>query len=197
MRVWLSQVERKFVLPLLGRKHLAYYSCDLKKISPDGRRERWRTRSPIHWNGEGRYERTHEPEFSPAGIGSRQSVPVATAVCPGQTAHGQGTGGDDGRADTNLPSTTSPAPTVADKGDANGRIDGEWNSETATVESAKFWRAVRATNFAAGPTDMGVTGYYPQNVEGGRVAIKIKGEVLVKEEVNILEKKKTMTTSDN
>ena len=35
------------------------------------------------------------------------------------------------------------------------------------------------------------------NVEGGRVAIKIKGEVLVKEEVNILEKKKGMTTSDN
>lgn len=34
------------------------------------------------------------------------------------------------------------------------------------------------------------------NVEGGRVALKIKGEVLVKEEVNILEKKKTMTTSD-
>ncbi len=35
------------------------------------------------------------------------------------------------------------------------------------------------------------------NVEGGRVALKIKGEVLVKEEINILEKKKTMTTSDN
>lgn len=34
------------------------------------------------------------------------------------------------------------------------------------------------------------------NVEDGRVALKIKGEVLVKEEVNILEKKKTMTTSD-
>lgn len=29
------------------------------------------------------------------------------------------------------------------------------------------------------------------NVEGGRVAIKIKGEVLVKPEVNVLEKKKT------
>lgn len=29
------------------------------------------------------------------------------------------------------------------------------------------------------------------NVEGGRVAIKIKGEVLVKQEVNVLEKKKT------
>lgn len=35
------------------------------------------------------------------------------------------------------------------------------------------------------------------NVEGGRVAIKIKGEVLVKEEVNILEKKKGVMTSDN
>lgn len=34
------------------------------------------------------------------------------------------------------------------------------------------------------------------NVDGGRIALKIKGEVLVKEEVNILEKKKTMTTSD-
>lgn len=34
------------------------------------------------------------------------------------------------------------------------------------------------------------------NVEGGRVAIKIKGEVLVKPEVNILEKKKGMPTSD-
>jgi hypothetical protein len=34
------------------------------------------------------------------------------------------------------------------------------------------------------------------NVEGGRVAIKIKGEVLVKPEVNILEKKKGVPTSD-
>ena len=34
------------------------------------------------------------------------------------------------------------------------------------------------------------------NVEGGRVAIKIKGEVYEKETVNILEKKKTITTSE-
>ena len=34
------------------------------------------------------------------------------------------------------------------------------------------------------------------NVEGGRVAIKIKGEVLVKEEVNVLEKKKSVMTSE-
>ena len=35
------------------------------------------------------------------------------------------------------------------------------------------------------------------NVPDGRVAIKIKGEVLVKEEVNILEKKKDIISSDN
>jgi len=35
------------------------------------------------------------------------------------------------------------------------------------------------------------------NVPDGRVAIKIKGEVLVKEEVNILEKKKDILSSDN
>ena len=80
--------------------------------------------------------------------------------------------GDDGRALTNLPSGTAPAPAAGDNGNANGRIDGEWNSETATDESAKFWRAVRATNFAAGPTDPAtLPGYYPQNVEGGRIGI--------------------------
>ena len=35
------------------------------------------------------------------------------------------------------------------------------------------------------------------NIEGGRVAIKIKGEVLVKDEINVLEKKKGVMTSDN
>jgi hypothetical protein len=34
------------------------------------------------------------------------------------------------------------------------------------------------------------------NVEGGRVAIKIKGEVLVKPEVNMLEQKKSMPSSN-
>lgn len=74
--------------------------------------------------------------------------------------------GDDARADTNLPGGVA-----ADQGNANGRIDGEWNSETATDESAKYWRAVRLTNFAAGPTDMTQVGYYPTNAEGGRVGL--------------------------
>lgn len=35
------------------------------------------------------------------------------------------------------------------------------------------------------------------NVEGGRVALKIKGEVLVKEAINVLEKKKGIMSADN
>jgi hypothetical protein len=34
------------------------------------------------------------------------------------------------------------------------------------------------------------------NVESGRVALKIKGEVIAKPEVNILEKKSTLMTTD-
>lgn len=74
--------------------------------------------------------------------------------------------GDDLRADTNLPGGI-----LADRGNGNGRIDGEWNSQTATDESAKYWRAVRLTNFLAGPTDMTQTEYYPINVEGGRIGL--------------------------
>jgi prepilin-type N-terminal cleavage/methylation domain-containing protein len=76
--------------------------------------------------------------------------------------------GDDLRAATNLPGGLP-----SDNGDGNGRIDGEWNSQTATDESAKYWRAVRLTNFAAGPTDMTILdgSYYPTNVEGGRIGI--------------------------
>jgi len=74
--------------------------------------------------------------------------------------------GDDGRAASNLPTGA-----VADNGNANGRIDGEWDSETASVESAKYWRAVRLANFASGPTDLTQTGYYPINAEGGRLGL--------------------------
>jgi prepilin-type N-terminal cleavage/methylation domain-containing protein len=74
--------------------------------------------------------------------------------------------GDDGRADTNIPNAAA-----SDNGNANGRIDGEWNSVTASDESAKFWRAVRLSNFASGPTDMTQPDYYPTNVEGGRIGI--------------------------
>jgi prepilin-type N-terminal cleavage/methylation domain-containing protein len=74
--------------------------------------------------------------------------------------------GDDPRAQTNIPGGAA-----SDNGNGNGIIDGVWNSTTATDESAKFWRAVRLTNFAAGPTDMTDASYYPTNVEGQRIGI--------------------------
>ncbi len=74
--------------------------------------------------------------------------------------------GDDPRAQTNIPGGLA-----SDNGNGNGVIDGLWNSTTATDESAKFWRAVRLTNFAAGPTDMTDASYYPTNVEGQRIGI--------------------------
>jgi prepilin-type N-terminal cleavage/methylation domain-containing protein len=74
--------------------------------------------------------------------------------------------GDDQRADTNLPGGV-----LTDRGNSNGVIDGTWNSVDPTAESAKFWRAVRLTNFAAGPTDVTDLNYYPQNVEGQRIGI--------------------------
>lgn len=74
--------------------------------------------------------------------------------------------GDDQRAQTNLPDGVA-----ADSGNGNGVINGTWNSVTGTDESARFWRAVRLTNFAAGPTDVIDANYYPQNVEGQRIGI--------------------------
>jgi prepilin-type N-terminal cleavage/methylation domain-containing protein len=74
--------------------------------------------------------------------------------------------GDDIRAETNLPGGVT-----ADAGNGNGVIDGRWDSVTTTDESAKFWRAVRLTNFAAGPTDMTSPDYFPRNAEGQRIGI--------------------------
>lgn len=74
--------------------------------------------------------------------------------------------GDDARAQSNIPGGVA-----ADSGNGNGRIDGEWNSQTLTDESARYWRAVRLTNFASGPTDTADTTYFPINVKGGRVGL--------------------------
>lgn len=52
-------------------------------------------------------------------------------------------------------------------------------------------------NMSAGPIRKTITvESNAVNVPEGRVAIKIKGEVIVKEEVNLLEKKKSVMTSD-
>ena len=75
--------------------------------------------------------------------------------------------GDDKNAVTNLPAQT-PAVLI---GNSNGVIEGLWNVEDGTSESAIFWQHVRVANFAPGPTALLDPNYYPRNVEGGRVGI--------------------------
>jgi prepilin-type N-terminal cleavage/methylation domain-containing protein len=55
---------------------------------------------------------------------------------------------------------------------SNGIIEGQWNSTTATEESALFWQHVRLSGLAAGPTSTADANYYPQNADGGRIGIQ-------------------------
>jgi prepilin-type N-terminal cleavage/methylation domain-containing protein len=75
--------------------------------------------------------------------------------------------GDDAQANTHVTggtvSTTGPV--------GNGVINGNWNSTTATDESALFWQHVRLANLAAGPTATADPDYYPKNAVGGRLGI--------------------------
>jgi prepilin-type N-terminal cleavage/methylation domain-containing protein len=79
--------------------------------------------------------------------------------------------GDDIQVATHL--AGPPAASLASSGGTvgNGVIEGNWNSTTATDESALFWQHVRMANLAAGPTVVTDAGYYPTNAVGGRIGI--------------------------
>lgn len=59
----------------------------------------------------------------------------------------------------------------------NGRIDGAWNSITATDETVLLWQHVRLANLATGdgrsPTAEGIviTDWLPRNAAGGRIGV--------------------------
>jgi prepilin-type N-terminal cleavage/methylation domain-containing protein len=74
--------------------------------------------------------------------------------------------GDDPAAQTHLPGGT-----VADNGNGNGVIDGQWNSVTTTDESFTFWRHVRLANLAAGPTVLTDAEYVPKNAVSGILGV--------------------------
>ncbi len=61
---------------------------------------------------------------------------------------------------------TTPNGTVG-----NGRIDGDWNSGTASDEAYLFWQHVRIANMLSGTTNTAAADYPPNNVEGGRLGI--------------------------
>lgn len=82
--------------------------------------------------------------------------------------------GDDGAAVAHLGATaaaaTTPAATLT-----NGRINGNWNSQTATDESVLFWQHVRLAGLATGTPTVGdlslADEYVPKNADGGRIGV--------------------------
>ncbi|MGL5936175.1 MAG: type II secretion system protein [Cetobacterium sp.] len=73
--------------------------------------------------------------------------------------------GDDRRAESRWGSTALSA------GGAllgNGRIDGPWDSETASDESYVMWSQLRRAELLAGPVLPSLGSYLPTNTQGGR-----------------------------
>jgi prepilin-type N-terminal cleavage/methylation domain-containing protein len=81
--------------------------------------------------------------------------------------------GDDQRVAVNLPAgataATTPVNTPPTLG--NARINGNWNSTTATDESVLFWQHVRLAGLATGTPDVTQAAYFPLNADGGRIGI--------------------------
>jgi len=78
--------------------------------------------------------------------------------------------GDDAAANTHLNGgTAATTPAAANVG--NARINGNWNSATATDESYLFWQHVRLAGLATGTTNTAAADYRPRNSEGGLIGV--------------------------
>lgn len=77
--------------------------------------------------------------------------------------------GDDAAASTHLANATNATTPVGTIG--NGRINGNWNSATATDESYLFWQHVRLAGLASGNSNTASNDYIPRNAEGGPIGI--------------------------
>jgi len=85
--------------------------------------------------------------------------------------------GDDAAVLTHLGSASGAkqASTPTGTGDArgNGRIDGNWDSTTATDESYLFWQHVRLAGLATGTSkETDTENYPPKNADGGRIGVE-------------------------
>lgn len=73
--------------------------------------------------------------------------------------------GDDRAANVHVnggTNATTPANVIG-----NGRINGAWNSTTATDESFLFWQHVRLAGIATGDPTLAGADYIPRNADGG------------------------------
>jgi len=75
--------------------------------------------------------------------------------------------GDDPAADDHVGGTNAGNGTLA-----NGRIEGEWDSTTATHETFLFWQHVRLAGIAPGATDTTASTYTPLNTNGARLGVQ-------------------------
>lgn len=74
--------------------------------------------------------------------------------------------GDDASADSHVGGTPPSGSTAG-----NGRIDGNWNSDTKSDESYLFWQHVRLAGLATGTTDVNASNYLPTNAENGPLGV--------------------------
>lgn len=75
--------------------------------------------------------------------------------------------GDDAQVTSHLTGAALATTPAGKQGD--GRIDGAWDSSTATDESVLFWQHVRLAGLAAGDTTAG--GGLPVNADGARIGV--------------------------
>jgi len=77
--------------------------------------------------------------------------------------------GDDRAASTHLNGAVNAATPAGTLG--NARINGAWNSVTASDESFLFWQHVRLAGLATGTPSIISADYIPRNAEGGAIGI--------------------------
>lgn len=75
--------------------------------------------------------------------------------------------GDDQAANNHVGGTNATNGTQA-----NGQIEGQWDSTTAGDESFLFWEHVRLAGVAPGPTNTGDANYPPLNTNGSRLGVQ-------------------------
>lgn len=78
--------------------------------------------------------------------------------------------GDDRNANTHVNGGIN-ATAIAGTAVGDARINGNWNSVTATNESFLFWQHVRLAGLATGTPDTTSNDYIPRNAEGGAIGI--------------------------
>lgn len=79
--------------------------------------------------------------------------------------------GDDGAASTHVNGGVNATTHATGGANGDGRINGNWDSTTATEESYLFWNHVRLAGLAAGNPTVSATDYNYTNADGGRVGI--------------------------